>query len=173
MDAPTITLASLVIIPIALMLWLRINATLVFLSLCLGNVLVQFVAKDTTDYLVLHANQVPQQAANAGGNTIKLFLLLLPVVLTAIFMIRTVHGRGKLLLNTLPAAGVGLLGALLVVPLLPSGLSHNVLKSSLWTQATNAQDLIVGASAFVCLLVLWLQRPKTGGGEAKKGKHKA
>jgi hypothetical protein len=171
MDAPTITLAVLVLLPIALLLWLRVNATLVFLSLCLGNVLVQFVAKDTVDFLTLHANQVSRQASSTGGNTVKLALLLLPVVLTTIFMIRTVHGRGKLFLNSLPAAGVGLLGALLVVPLLPPGLSHNVLKSPLWTQATNVQDLIVGASAVICLLVLWLQRPKTGG-EGKKGKHK-
>lgn len=168
MDAPTITLAALVLLPIVLLLWLRVNATLVFLSLCLGNVLVQFVAKDTLDYLTLHAGQVPAQASNAGSDTIKLVLLLLPVVLTTVFMIRTVHGQGKLALNILPAAGVGLLGALLVVPLLPSGLSHNVLRSSLWTQATNVQDIIVGASAFVCLLVLWLQRPKTG--DKKHGK---
>jgi hypothetical protein len=165
---PQITLGALVLIPVIVVMFLRINAALVFLSLCLGDVLVQFVAKDTTDFLTLHANQVPQ-AASAGSNTIKLGLLLLPVVLTAIFMIRTVRGHGRLLLNVLPATGVGLLGALLVVPLLPPGLAHNVVGSSLWLQVTRAQDLIVGASAVVCLFVLWLQRPKTGG--SKHGKH--
>ena len=168
MDAPTITLAAIVLVPVVFLMVLRINASLVFLSLCLGNVLVQFVAKDTTDLLTLHADQVTQKVSSAGSNVIKLGLLLLPVVLTAIFMIRTVNGRGKLALNLLPAAGVGLLGGLLVVPLLPSGLSHNVVRSDLWTQATRAQDLIVGASALVCLLVLWLQRPKAG----KHDKHK-
>ena len=175
MNAPTITLAALVIIPIALILWLRINATLVFLSLCLGSVLVQFVAKDTTNFLTLHASQVPKQTS-IGGNNVKLALLLLPVVLTAIFMIRTVHGKAKLYLNVLPSAGVGMLGALLVVPLLPAGLAHNVVLSPLWSKATNVQDIIVGASALICLLVLWLQRPKTGHSEekkSKKGKHKA
>jgi len=165
---PQITLGALVLIPVIVVMFLRINAALVFLSLCLGDVLVQFVAKDTTDFLTLHANQVPQ-AANAGDNTVKIALLLLPVILTAVFMIRTVHGNGRLLLNLLPAAGVGLLGALLVVPLLPSGLAHNVVGSPLWAQVTRAQDLIVGASAVVCLFVLWLQRPKTGG--RKHGKH--
>jgi hypothetical protein len=172
MDAPTITLAALVLLPVALLLFLRVNATLVFLSLCLGNVLVQFVARDTVEYLTLHAGQVPQQASNAGSDTIKLALLLLPVILTTVFMIRTIHGRGRLILNILPAVGVGLLGALLVVPLLPSGLSHNVVDSSLWVQVKNVQDLIVGASAFVCLLVLWLQRPKTGGEGKHSKKHK-
>jgi hypothetical protein len=170
MNAQTITLAVLVLAPVAALVILRVNAALVFLSLCLGNVLVQFVAQDTTTFLTLHANQVPKQAANAGNDTVKLFLLLLPVVLTTIFMIRTVHGHGRLLLNALPAAGVGLLGSLLVVPLLPAGLSHNVVDSKLWSDATGAQDIIVGASAFVCLLVLWLQRPKTGGKHGKHGK---
>ncbi len=77
-------------------------------------------------------------------------------------MIRTVHGYGRLTLNALPAVGVGLLGSLLVVPLLPPGLSHNIVDSSLWSQIQRAQDLIVGSSALACLLVLWLQRPKTG-----------
>ncbi|HEY5442006.1 MAG TPA: hypothetical protein VIJ68_00535 [Candidatus Saccharimonadales bacterium] len=169
MDAPTVTLAAVVLAPVAVLLLLRVNAALVFLSLCLGDVLVQFVAKDTTEFLTLHANQV-SQITNSGNNNIKLILLLLPVVLTAVFMIRTVRGNGRLLLNILPAAGVGLLGALLVVPLLPPGLAHNVVGSTLWNQVTRAQDLIVGASALVCLFVLWLQRPKTGG--AKHGKHK-
>lgn len=170
MDAPSITLAAIVLVPVIILMLMRINASLVFLSLCLGNVLVQFVAKDTADFLTLHADQVSQKVSTTGNNSIKLGLLLLPVVLTAIFMIRTVNGRSKLALNLLPAAGVGLLGGLLVVPLLPPGLSHNVVRSDLWTQVSRTQDLIVGASALVCLLVLWLQRPKTDG---KHGKHKS
>lgn len=168
MTPPVIALALIVLVPVVAMMVLRINAALVFLSLCLGDVLVQFVAKDTTEFLTLHADKVPQ-AINTGNNNVKLILLLLPVVLTAVFMIRTVHNTGRLLLNVLPAAGVGLLGALLVVPLLPPGLAHNVIGSLLWTQVTRVQDLIVGASALVCLLVLWLQRPKSG--RSKHGKH--
>ena len=171
MTPPVIALASIVLAPVVLLMVLRVNAALVFLSLCLGDVLVQFVANDTTEFLTLHADQVPQQAATAGSETVKIVLLLLPVVLTTIFMIRTIRGTGRLLLNLLPAAGVGLLGGLLVVPLLPSGLSHNIVDSSLWLQVQRAQDLIVGTSALVCLLVLWLQRPKDGGGSHKHGKH--
>ena len=112
---------------------MRINATLVFLSLCLGNVLVQFVAPDANSFLQLFSAQVPD-GIDTGNDTVKIILLLLPAVLTAIFMIRTVRGRGRLLLNVLPAAGVGLLGALLVVPLLPPGLSHNIIDSTLWEE---------------------------------------
>lgn len=167
--SPAVILAGIVVVPVIVLMLLRVNAALVFLSLCLGNVLVQFMAPDANSFLVLFSAHVPK-AASASNDTIKLILLLLPVLLTAIFMIRTVRGYGRLLLNLLPAAGVGLLGGLLVVPLLSPGLSHNIVDSSLWHQVQRAQDLIVGASALVCLLVLWLQRPKAGGGH-KHGKH--
>jgi hypothetical protein len=165
---PEVTLGAIVLVPVVLLMLLRINATLVFLSLCLGNVLVQFVAPDANSFFQLFAASVPE-GVDTGNDTVKIILLLLPAVLTAIFMIRTVRGKAKLLLNVLPAAGVGLLGALLVVPLLPSGLSTNIVDSSLWEQTLKAQNLIVGTSALVCLLVLWLQRPKAG--KEKRGKH--
>jgi len=171
MTPPVITLIAIVVAPVVLLMLLRINAALVFLSLCLGSVLVQFGAGDASSLLTDHADQLPQQAANAGSDTVKLVLLLLPVVLTLIFMIRTVSGSGRLLLNALPSIGVGMLGALLVVPLLPPGLSHNIVDSSLWEQVKRTQDIIVSASAVVCLLVLWMQRPKTGG-HHRLGKHK-
>lgn len=167
MTPPVATLCAIVLVPILILMVLRINAALVFLSLCLGDVLVQFVAKDTSEFLTLHSDKLPP--SSAGSNTVKLILLLIPVVLTAVFMIRTVSGQSKLLLNLLPAAGVGMLGALLVVPLLPPGLAHNVVGSSLWSNVNRVQDLIVGASAVICLFVLWLQRPKAG--HAKHGKH--
>jgi hypothetical protein len=171
---PEITLAGIVLIPIILLLFLRVNATLVFLSLCLGDVLVQFVAGDANDLLSLLSASNAHSGIESGNNTLKLILLLLPVVLTTVFMIRTIRGRARLLLNIFPAAGVGLLGGLIAVPLLPSGLATNILSSSLWAQVQRTQDLIVGGSALVCLLVLWLQRPKTGHHDDKKhhSKHK-
>jgi hypothetical protein len=166
---PDAILAAIVIVPVLLLMFLRINAALVFLSLCLGDVLVQFVAPDANEFLQLFSAHVPKNV-DTGNDNIKILLLLLPVVLTAIFMIRTVRGKGRLFLNLLPALGVGMLGGLLIVPLLPAGLSHNIVNSDLWNQAQKAQDLIVGVSALICLFVLWLQRPKTG--EEKHGKHK-
>ncbi len=171
---PVITLVALVFVPVVILLVLRINAALVFLSLCLGDVLVQFVAADASDFMTLLASSPATAQVHPTHMILKLALLLLPAALTAVFMVRTVRGRGRLLLNALPATGVGLLGGLLVVPLLPPGLSHDIVHTTLWSDVQRTQDLIVGASAIVCLLVLWLQRPKTGGGESKhkSGKHK-
>ena len=170
---PSIVLGAIVLVPLLLLMLLRVNATLVFLSLCLGDVLVQFVANDADSFMSLlqssHAASVTDTVAT-GNNLIKLILLLMPVLLTTLVMIKTVKGA-KLLINILPAAGVGLLGGLLVVPLLSPGLAHSIIESALWMQVSRAQNLIVGSSALICLLVLWVQRPKSGGGEDKHSKH--
>lgn len=166
---PEATLAAIVLVPVVLLIVFRINATLVFLSLCLGNILVQFVAPDANSFLQLFSAHVPKNL-DTGNDTVKLILLLLPALLTSVFMIRTVNGKARMLLNVVPALGVGLLGALLVVPLLPPGLSHDIVHSSLWHQMQQAQNLIVGTTALACLLVLWLQRPQTGSKHGKKHK---
>lgn len=169
--SPALTLGAIIVLPILLIMILRINAVLVFLSLCLGDVLVQFVAPDAKSFVQLFAGQ-NSQLTNLVSDNIKVVLLLLPVVLTAVFMIRSIKGHAKLLLNLLPAVGVSLLAALLVVPLLSSSMRHGIVDSNYWTQVQRAQDLIVGSSSVICLLVLWLQRPKKhGDGESKHSKH--
>ncbi len=167
---PVIVLAGIALVPVVLLMVLRINATLVFLSLCLGSILVRFSSHDVSSLLALFSARVPKGVDTSSKN-VSLALLLLPTLLTAIFMIRTVRGHGKLALNLLPAAGVGLLGALLAVPLLPGGLSHDIINSAIWSQSQNVQGTVVGAAATICLLVLWMQRPH-GGHEDKHSKHK-
>lgn len=152
--SPAVILLGLIVLPVVLLMGLRINATLVFLSLCLGEVLLRFVGDDVkwfADSFMPHAS--------VGADTMKLVLLLFPVTLTALFMIRTLHGR-RLMFNTLPAAGVGLLLALLVVPLLPPDTARAITSSDIWHQVQRSQDLIVGLSALICLSFLWLQRPR-------------
>lgn len=170
--SPELTLAAIVVIPAAVLMVLRINAALVFLSLCLGNVLVQFVASDASSWLTTFSSSHTTTIVTTTNSNIKIGLLLLPALLTAIFMIRTVQDSARLALNLLPAAGVGLLGALLVVPLLTPDLSHNIIASSLWWNAQQAENLIVGGSAVVCLIVLWMQRPKAGHSKLHR-KHKS
>jgi hypothetical protein len=160
--SPEFLLATIVVVPAILLMVLRINAALVFLSLCLGNVLVQFVASDASNWLATFSSSHTTTVVTTTNSNIKIGLLLLPAVLTAVFMIRTVQDGPRLLLNLLPAIGVGVLGALLVVPLLPPGTSHNIIASQLWWNAQQAQNLIIGLSAVVCLVVLWMQRPTAG-----------
>jgi hypothetical protein len=159
--SPDVTLALLAGVPVLILMLLRVNATLVFLSACLGAVLLLFVGADANDFFAMFLPSV-------DGNNLKLGLLLLPVVLTTILMIRTVQGS-KLLFNLLPALGFGFLLALLVVPLLPPGESFALRGSQTWHVALQLQSLVIGASALICLLFLWMQRPKDHHG--KHGKH--
>lgn len=168
---PEVILGAIVVVPVLILILLRVNAALVFLSLCLGDVLTQFVGADAQDLLNLLSKSNATSQISASDNIIKIVILLIPPVLTTLFMIKTVKGYARLALNLLPAVGVGMLGGLLIVPLLSADLSRNVLDSSLWIQVQRAQDIIVGGSALVCLLALWMQRPKSGG-EAKAKKHK-
>ena len=104
-------------------------------------------------------------ASQISTSTIQLVVLLLPAVLTSVFMVLSVHGRGKTLMNLLPAAGTGLLAALLIVPLLPAGTRFGIQAQPLWSELSKLQSLIVGGSAIVGLFFLWAQRRKAGGRE--------
>lgn len=159
--APAI-LIGILAVPVVLMTVLRINASLVFLSVCLGSVLVQFVGPDALDM----AHLFSAKSGNLTESTLQLILLLVPVVLTMLFMIRSVKGN-KVVLNILPAAGASFLLLLLVEPLLSPGTIGTITSSPLWGQIEKSQDLVVGVSSLLCLLFLWLQRPKHGDGDKK------
>ena len=155
---PSVILIAIVAVPILLLAFLKVNAVLVFLSLCLGNVLVQFASKDPGAILDMF-QAVPAPAVQVDSPTLMLILLLTPPVLTTIFLIHSVRGALASAINLIPIVGVGLLLALLAVPLLPGGLSHEIMASPLWDKGQQANAVIVGASAIAALFVLWLQRP--------------
>ncbi len=148
--------------PVLVTLLLRINATMVFLGLCLGYVLMQFLGADTQDFA---ATFLPHAAVSS--NVLKVTLLLFPAVFTAVFMIRTARGA-KAVFNLLPALATGCLVVLLVVPLLSPGLSHAITGMSLWRQVARLQGLVVGTGALVSLLFLWMLRPHQ---DKPRGKH--
>ncbi|MDL2362962.1 MAG: hypothetical protein QFB86_01105 [Patescibacteria group bacterium] len=166
---PVIILAALVLVPAIVLTVLRVHGALVFLSLCLGAVLMQFASADVTTLTQIFSAHNPN--APTDSNTIKIALLSLPAVLTILFMIRTVKGKGRLVLNILPALGVGVLAALLIVPLLPESLRTDIMNTTYWNQGQQAQGYIVGLTATVSLLTVWMQRPKHHRDD-KHGKHK-
>jgi hypothetical protein len=139
--------------PVLLIMGLRINATMVFLSLCLGYVVMQFLGADAQSFAELFMTH-----AAISSNIMKLALLLFPVVFTALFMIHTIRGA-KLVLNVLPAVGVGCLTVLFVVPLLPPGTAHAIGNLQWWRLALQLQAIVVGAGALVSVFFLWMQRP--------------
>lgn len=141
-------------LPALVFLFLRVNAAMVFLSVCLGAVLVDHVASEAITMLGLFtpkANQISRM-------TIELILLLAPAVVTTILAVFSVHGRVKVVLNLIPAAAASMLAVLLVVPLLPRSLMYSLQSQEVWRMLWNAEALVVGAGALVSLFFLWTQR---------------
>src|SRR5665213_354331 len=135
---PIMLMAIIVLVPVVIAIVLRVNAAVLFMSLCVGAVLMQFVSKDAASF----ASAVSPRG-NVGIDTARLMLLLIPPVLTAVFMIHSIHGSTKVALNVIPAIGVGLLAALLIEPLLTAGTRGTLEHSSIWHQFLQAETMIV------------------------------
>jgi hypothetical protein len=162
---PLIILIGLLAAPVILIMVLRINAAQVFLSLCLGNVLVQFIGQDAGTLLASTTARTP--GITSSQSFINIGLLLLPVILTMIIMIHSVRGKTKLAYNFLPALGVGLLLTLLAVPLMSASMTGSITDQALWRELQNLQTLILSTSTLLCLLFMWMQRPKPARDEGK------
>lgn len=142
------------LVPFAVITLLRINAAMAFLSLCLGYVLVELVAKDANSLVTFLA----PQANSVSQTSFQLAMLLGPLAITCIITLFSINGRLKELLNILPAAAVSVLALLLAVPLLTPGLRYALQADTLWVQVNAAQSGIVGIGALISMISLWGQR---------------
>jgi hypothetical protein len=154
--------------PLVVLTILRINAVMVFLGLCLGAVMLQYVGSDASSVLSF---LLPHASGTVSKSTLDLILLLGPAVATAFFMVFSVKGKIRMFINILPAAGASFLGVLLAVPALAPGLRYAIERQSLWGNLQRAQDLIIGVSTLMSLVYLWTQRPhhkKEEGGKRRR-----
>lgn len=149
-----VILITALALPVLLFLILRVNAALVFLSVCLGAVLVDHVAGDA-DLIV---NSFSPTTNSLSQTTIGLLLLLVPAVVTAVIMVFSVHGKLRVFLNLFPAAASSMLLVLLAVPMLPRSLAFNVMTQDAWRILSNAEAMVIGAGALISLFFLWTQR---------------
>ena len=149
-----ITLIAALALPVLIFLFLRVNGALVFLSVCLGAVLVDHVAGDAN----LVMGSFSPKTNSLSQTTIELALLLVPAIVTAIVTLLSVHGRLRVVLNLFPAAATSMLLVLLAVPMLPRSLAFNLMTQDTWRMLSNAEALVIGAGALVSLFFLWTQR---------------
>jgi hypothetical protein len=141
-------------LPVLIFVTLRVNAAMVFLSVCLGAILVEQVGTQAIEMTGLFT---PKEYS-ASQTTINLVMLLAPAVLTTIVTAFSVHGRIKVALNLVPATAASMLAVLLAVPMLSRGLAFNLMSQQTWHILYNAEALVVGAGALVSLFFLWTQR---------------
>ena len=162
----SLMLLTFLVVPVLLIGFFRINAVMVFLSLCLGEILVKYVGNDTNSLISLFSKH---GSGSVGKSTVLLVFLIGPAVATAVFMLFSVHGKAKVLINLLPAVATSFLGLLLAVPLLAPGLRYHIETNSLWLQLSRAEDFIVGIGALISLVFMWSQR--RGHKHHEGGKH--
>ncbi len=165
MSYDAILIAALVL-PVLLFLILRVNASFVFLSVCLGAVLVDHVSGDAE----MIVGSFSPRTDSLSQTTIELLLLLVPAVVTSIIMAFSVRGKARVFLNLFPAAATSMLLVLLAVPMLPRGLAFNLMTQDAWRILSNAEALVIGAGALVSLFFLWTQR-RNFRAQEKHGKH--
>jgi hypothetical protein len=153
--SPTVIVVSIIVVPVIVLSLLRVNAVMVFLSLCLGQVLVQFVSDEAANTVGIIASD-----GSTNPSLVSLGLLLVPAIFTSLIMARTIKGKLGLLLNVLPAISVGVLGLLLAEPLFSPGLQATIEASDAWYLLSKLQTIVLGLSAIISLFFLWLQRPR-------------
>jgi hypothetical protein len=166
----TIILIAIILGPLVLLTLLKVNAVFVYLGLCLGAVVSEYVSTNSQVNNLVASNHIISQYFSSNGN-LKIGLLLLPPILITLFMLGSAKGK-KLSLNLLPSLAVGLLAVFLVVPLLPFSSAESILTSTIWIKLRDAQSEIVGLSAVVVIFVLLLQRSHlvSSGGHRKHHK---
>lgn len=152
--AQDILLLVLLAAPVAAMFFLRINAVMMYLAVCLGAVMVRYVAGSANSLL----SWIAPHASPVASSTLQLATFLLPIVATSVFFLFSVKGHVKALVNLIPAAATSVLGVLIAVPLLPASIRFDIQEQALWSQLAKLQALIVGVSALYILFALWSQR---------------
>ena len=91
---PLILMALIVAAPTILIVLTRTKAALVFMALCVGSVLTTFVGDTALDMVQLFTRSYSQTTL-AG---VKLGLLILPALLTMLYLSRMVAGS-KMIMN--------------------------------------------------------------------------
>lgn len=147
-------LIGIFLTPVILAAILRVNANYLFLSASIGYLLSNFVGKNNNLRSVFVNNL---HLSGSASSNLQIALILLPVVITMVAMIGTVHKK-SVIINLISSLAVGVLLTVLLVPLLP--VSLNILSSSLWNQIKNIQDIVVAAGSTYVLIRILISRPK-------------
>jgi len=160
---PLFIVLLIALLPAVILTLFRANAATAFLALCLGSVLGEFLAGDVIGGLQGYI------APNSrfSESVVRLILLWLPVLLVAIFMMRTIAPRQRWI-NLLPALMVGLVGVLLSVPYLTPDVRAAVDQHAAWHFVENYQAIIVASATLMSLFLLRLRKHDDLG---KHGKH--
>ncbi len=148
-----IILLSLALIALIIISVFRINAVYLYFSLAVGYVLASTLSGDTNSLLSLFSSN----NSNSHLSNVKLIILAIPVIATALFMLKSIKKK-RILINLLPAISFVILAIILVVPLLPISATDKLTQTNYWINFSKARDLLIELSALVSLGILFIER---------------
>lgn len=161
---PLALLGVLIGLPLLNALLFRVNAIFLFVSIAVGNLLVQFLGDDVI--LAVNAFSRSQNVPMI----VNLSLQLAPVVMT-LFILRKSVPPTKMLLHLLPLVGCCLMIAVLALPLLPLATQEQIFALPLGDVFKQSQDLVVAITAVMILALTWRSYRPHDGKHGKRSKH--
>ncbi len=144
-----------------LLLFIRTNTAVVFLSVCAGSVLLGAMGKNT-DILAQSFTIGPPVSVNA----VQAGLVLLPGIISALVLMKRVP-KSKLLFAIVPAVCSVIVGLTLVYPFLTGSFQQTLIASKGWSLIAQYYELIVAAGILSSLFTILLTMP----GQHKEDKH--
>lgn len=157
---PLVLLGLVVGLPLFLGLIWRVNTSYLFFSMLAGELLARYFGDDAE--LVIRAVTRNESFVAYA----HLIVLVLPVVVTAIFLRKTLS-KGKVLIHVLPFLITGFVFAAFALPLLPPSVQEQIRTTHAGQRILEGNEVIVGAVVFLQLVTLWVtNRP-----HEKHGKH--
>lgn len=146
---PLIILGGLMALPLVLGLVMRVSASHLFFSVMAGDLLVHYFGDSAK--LVLFTLTRNQTVASYSGA----ILLSIPLILTAIFLKRTLS-RGKTFLHVIPLAITGVVYAIFILPGLPVQAQDLIRSNPRADQFISLNSVFIGIVIFFQLIALWI-----------------
>ena len=145
----TIVLAGVLAAPLILGILFRVNVTFLFFSVMAGELLGRYFGEDLN--LLIYTQFRNITLATYG----EILLIVLPLVLTAIFLRKSLT-KGKTLVHIIPFIVTGVVFAAFVLPLLPEDIRRQVQELALGDWLIHLNKVIIGAVIISQLITLWL-----------------
>lgn len=152
-----IVLGVLLGLPLLLGILFRVGAPNLFLSLLSADLLVHYFEDDAQRLLKPVVNN------STVLEYVGLVILVLPMLLTALFMRHTLS-KGKVLFHIVPLAITGAIFAAFASKLLPQSLNSQLVLTTPGRWLTESSDAVIGALVIAQLVFLWVfgRPPKDG-----------
>jgi hypothetical protein len=152
-----IYLIALVVIPALIIYIFGVNAVYLFFSLLIGYLLTNLLPGNVNRLVNLFSSSNFVHVSQTYDS--KLVILYLPVVLTFIFMIKSVHGIHKLI-NLISSVCFIVLAIFLTLPLIKTNQVSFLLNNNLFHQLIINKSVIIIIDCLVILILLLLERFK-------------